>query len=137
MNKLSLADDGQSLLLHLQTGPDERAHTLTVIIADWLTHIVVETTVAVLINLILRHIRRVIARTETADLTATGERNGLIGIYLYEVTDNSVIAFHTGIAETLVEIAEAIALEQAIGEHAAGRSLEIVARTIDIENVVP
>ena len=132
-----LAGNRQTLLFHFKACPDERTDALAIVVTDWLRHIILETSVTTLVDLVLRNIRRIITRTKTADLATMGEADGLIRINLDEVLDNSVVCLDTCVLIVCIKITKTITLQEAVGEHAACCCLKIILWILDIEDIIP
>ena len=58
------------------------------------------------------------SRTQSCHLTALGERDGLVGMYLDELGYDALVGTDTSIAVFFTNIAFTVSLQQGIGEHA-------------------
>ena len=113
---------------HLERSPDERAHSLGVVVAHRLREIVVVRAVAAQVGLL--HVLGYCgarARAEAGHGATVGQRDSAVGVDLDEVVDDSAVSAYSRVAVFGSEVAFSVCLEQRVGKHGRACRLEIVA----------
>ena len=95
----------KSLLFHFETCPDERTHALGIVVADRLAHIVFEAAIALVVGLLDVWAR---ARAQAAYCTAACQTDGLVGVYLDKLFQDTIVCLHACLEIFLREVALAV-----------------------------
>ena len=111
---------------HLERSPDERAHSLGVVVAHRLREIVVVRAVAAQVGL-LHVLCYGGARARAGHGATVGQRDSAVGVDLDEVVDDSAVSAYSRVAVFGSEVAFSVCLEQRVGKHGRACRLEIVA----------